>query len=121
MATSPTILVVYRAHIVMDIQKTSPYTMYRHKKIAKSLNIQSEFTPLPTSSSFLAVAQYSTEDFIRVWASSSDKTVLEHLYIQQLFVITALLPLSALYNTPSTEAGNNCLTITAHLLPLSAQ
>ena len=54
------------------------YTMYRHKKIAQSLNIQSEFTPLHTSSSFLAVAQYSMEDFIGVWASSSDKTVWEH-------------------------------------------
>jgi hypothetical protein len=64
MATSPTILVVYRVHIVMEIHKTSAYTMYKHKKIAQSLNAQSEFTSLHTSSSFLTVAQYSTEDFI---------------------------------------------------------
>jgi hypothetical protein len=48
------------------------------QKIAQSLNVQSKFTPLHTSSSFLAVAQYSMEDFIRVWASNSDKTAWEH-------------------------------------------
>lgn len=65
MATSTAILVVYRAHIVMDIYKTSAYTMYRHKKIAQSLNVQSEFTPLHTSSSFLAGAQYFNRGFHR--------------------------------------------------------
>jgi len=33
MATSPTILVVYRAHIVIDIHKTSAYIMYKRKKL----------------------------------------------------------------------------------------
>jgi hypothetical protein len=42
------------------------------------LNAQSEFTSLHTSSSFLTVAQYSTEDFIWVWPFSSYKTVWEH-------------------------------------------
>ena len=73
MATSPTILVLYRAHIVMDIHKNSAYTMYRHKKIAQSLKVH-----LGSCCWYAVVSLHTTtKDVIGMWAPSSDKRVWE--------------------------------------------
>lgn len=75
MTTSPTILVVYRAHIVMDIHTTSAYTVHRHKKNCSKFECTVRIYTTTYQQHLPISDTVFNRECIGVWVSISNMTV----------------------------------------------